>query len=58
MPVKYDDYDLSLVSPADFDVYVVETSEPIGDDITLSEAFAHSGWTAAMHEELDSLLLQ
>lgn len=36
--------------------FVVQTSEPIFDDITISQALSHSGWKAAMQEELDSLL--
>lgn len=56
MPVKYDDYDLNIVSPTNFNVYAIETIEPTRDDITLSKVFAYKGWTATMHEELDSLL--
>lgn len=36
--------------------FQVQTTEPVSDDITVTQALAHSGWRAAMQEEFDSLL--
>lgn len=36
--------------------FVVESLEPVCDQISFSEALSHIGWRAAMQEEFDSLL--
>lgn len=36
--------------------FIVQTNEPVSDDISTSQALSHPGWKAAMQEELDSLI--
>lgn len=55
LPVKLcHDYVL-LISPSTPDICIVETTDTIDDNIPFEQARFHSGWMAAMREEIDSL---
>lgn len=55
LPARYRTGEFEMYIPDDVDLCLVETSNPVSDDLTFAEAIADPLWHHAMKEELHSL---